>query len=281
MKPLLKAQPVAPAGSILDIQRRVPAAALRYLPVDQLSRSQFQPRITVKKDDAFDALVESVSAHGVVQPVVVRELTNGKLELIAGERRLEAAKACGHATIPARILTNVEDVTAQGIALAENCARANLSAWEQAQTLSALKALCASHNKETDTRSLARMVGLSKSLVADLLVVAERLDSRVLAGAARNGSPPELDKLSKAALMQVAKLESVQARADALARALNDKEETVVSAPFVLRGNPAKTLTLRVNSPIAKLTAEQATSLLEALHPLISALESAKSKQAK
>jgi hypothetical protein len=122
------------------------------------------------------------------------------------------------------------------------------------------------------------MTGIGKSLVQQLLEIAERLDARVFAGVTKDGSPPPLETLSKATLMQVAKRESVQARADALARALNDKEEVVISAPFVLNGDPNTTLTLRVKRPVAKFTAEQATSLLELLNPLISALQSAKGK---
>lgn len=279
--PLIKVQPPASADASVKIHRHVDTTELRNVEVNKISRSPFQPRLSVKRDDSFDSLVESVAEYGVLQPVVVRRLADGTMELIAGERRLEAAKACGHSKIPAQVLTSAEDVKAQGIALTENCARANLSAWEQAQTLFALKALCESENAKSDIRSLARKTGISKSLVGQLLEVAERLDSRVLASVTRNGSPPQLDTLSKATLMQIAKLESVQARANALARALNGREETVVSAPFVLRGNPAKSLTLRVNSPVANLTAEQATSLLEALHPLISALESVKGSPAK
>ncbi|WP_396216530.1 ParB/RepB/Spo0J family partition protein [Gemmatimonas sp.] len=138
MTPLIKAPPAAPTTSIVDVYRRAEAGELRDVPVNELSRSPFQPRISVKQDDAFDALKESVSELGVLQPLIVRKLADGKFELIAGERRLEAAKACGHDKIPARVLTNVRDVTAQAIALTENCARANLSAWEQAQTLAAL-----------------------------------------------------------------------------------------------------------------------------------------------
>jgi ParB family chromosome partitioning protein len=178
-----------PAESILDVQRRAHAGELRHVPVDQLGRSPFQPRVSVKRDDAFDSLVKSVAKVGVVQPVIVRELVDGIFELIAGERRLEAAKACGLATIPARVLTITKDVTAQAIALAENCARADLSTWEQAQTLGALKSLCASEKLDTNVRSLARMVGISKSLAADLIMVAERLDARVRAAVEQSGAP--------------------------------------------------------------------------------------------
>lgn len=273
---LIKDTPASPIGSILDVQRRANEEELRQIPVIQLGRSPFQPRRTVERDESFEVLVDSVKSHGVLHPVVVRELADGSLELLAGERRLEAAKACGHPTIPARVLSNVSDVAAQGIALTENCTRANLSTWEQAQTLGALKALCASEGLDTDVRSLARLVGVSKSLAADLIMVAERLDERVLAAVEQNSAPLELERLTKATLVQAARRDDPQARVHALTRALTGKEATVVGAPYVLRGKVTSSLTLRISRPVASLTPEEATSLLEELRPVVTALESAK-----
>lgn len=278
MSKLLKPQPTTPDISILDVQQRASAGELRRVPVGQLGRSQFQPRRTVERDESFEVLVDSVKEYGVFHPIVVRELGDGRLELLAGERRLEAAKACGHSTIPARILTNVSDVAAQGIALTENCTRANLSPWEQAKTLRALKELCAKERLDTDVRSLARLVGISKSLAADLITVAERLDARVLTAVEQSGAPLVLERLTKATLVQAARRDDPQARVHALTRALSDKETTVVSAPFVLRGKVTSSLTLRIARPVAALTPEEATSLLEELRPVVAALESAKRK---
>ena len=278
MKPLLKAQPVAPAGSILDIQRRVPAAELRNLPLDQLSRSPYQPRQTVTRDEAFAVLVDSVKSLGVLQPVVVRKLAGGGYELLAGERRLEASKECGHLTIPARVLANMSDSVAQAIALTENCARADLSSWEQAKTLVELKKLCAKEKLDVDARSLARLVGISKSLAADLISVAERLDASVLTAVEQSGTPLELERLTKAALVRAARSDNPQARVHALIRALKNKGETVVSAPYVLRGNITASLSLRIAGPVASLSPEVATGLLEKLRPVMAALETVSRK---
>lgn len=276
MSSLIKTSPAGPPVSILEVQRRAREGELRHVPVGQLARSPFQPRRVVEHDDAFGALVESVQSYGILHPVVVRTLTDGRFELLAGERRLEAAKACGHETIPARVVTAVDDWTAQGIALTENCSRANLSTWEQAQTLGALKALCAVKGRDVDVRALSRLVGLSKSLVAELVLVAERLDARVLAAVKEHGVKLDLERLTKSTLMQAAKREDPQARVRALTRALTDKEEVVLSSPYVLRGSITKSLSLRIARPVASLSRDEATSLLEELRPLIAALESAR-----
>ena len=74
--------------------------------------------------------------HGITQNIIVREIAEGSYELIAGERRLIAAKACNHATIPAKIL-NLSDRDVRSLAMAENLQRENLNVYEE--TLAVVK----------------------------------------------------------------------------------------------------------------------------------------------
>lgn len=83
------------------------------------------------EDDKLRELVDSVRVHGILQPVVVRSKGDGEYELVAGERRLRAAKAAGLARIPAvvRELTNVQSIE---VALVENIQREDINAIDAA-----------------------------------------------------------------------------------------------------------------------------------------------------
>jgi ParB family chromosome partitioning protein len=109
---------------------------LVQLPLGSIKPNSRQPR---RRFDAvgISELAESVRAQGLVQPVVVRPLDGGSWELIAGERRLRAAKAAGLATIPA-LVRESDDRNSLLLALVENVAREDLSPIEEARAYSAL-----------------------------------------------------------------------------------------------------------------------------------------------
>lgn len=106
---------------------------LRSLGIDQLRRGKYQPR-THMDPDALNELADSIKAQGVVQPIVVRPLTAGDYEIVAGERRWRAAQMAGLQTIPA-VVRRIPDETAIVIALIENIQRENLNAVEEAYAL--------------------------------------------------------------------------------------------------------------------------------------------------
>ncbi len=101
------------------------------IPVDQIERNPFQTR-THFDEKLLSELAESIQANGVVQPILVRALPDGRYQLIAGERRLMASKRAGKATIPA-ILRQVSDEQALEITIVENLQRADLNPIEQAR----------------------------------------------------------------------------------------------------------------------------------------------------
>ncbi len=97
--------------------------------VEAIHPNPKQPRRVFNKE-ALETLASSIRLYGVIQPVVVQKKEAGRYELIAGERRLRAAKLCGLLTIPAVVRTFAPDTAAE-IALIENLQREDLDAIEE------------------------------------------------------------------------------------------------------------------------------------------------------
>jgi len=159
---------------------------LREIPVEEVIASRRQPRHVFDEDELHE-LAESVRHLGVVQPVVVRPLTaerdagtdaevvdggvtGPRFELIAGERRLRAARLAGLKTIPAVVRT-VDDVASLEIALAENVARQDLNGIEEAHAYAAL----ADEFGLTHER-IAELVGKSRVAVTNTIRLLELPD---------------------------------------------------------------------------------------------------------
>jgi len=112
-------------------QRAANEGGVLHIPVDAIQRNPRQPR------DQFDAidleeLAASIREHGIIQPLIVSPQTDGKFTLIAGERRLEAAKLAGLRTVPA-ISRQASDRDLLELALIENIQRAELNPLEEAE----------------------------------------------------------------------------------------------------------------------------------------------------
>jgi ParB family chromosome partitioning protein len=110
-----------------------PASSGRYreLPIEQLQRGQYQPRVRMDKV-ALSELSDSIRAQGILQPLLVRPLQSGQYEIIAGERRWRGAQQAGLHSVPA-VVREITDQAAMAVALIENIQRENLSAIEEAQ----------------------------------------------------------------------------------------------------------------------------------------------------
>ena len=107
------------------------AAKVQYLPIEEIEPSPFQAR------RAFDAqelagLALSIRQNGLLVPISVRKRTNGRFELVAGERRLRACKMAGMKRIPA-ILCRYDDNESAALGLLENLQRQGLDPFEQAR----------------------------------------------------------------------------------------------------------------------------------------------------
>jgi ParB family chromosome partitioning protein len=135
---------------------------LRHLPVDLLQRGKYQPR-THMSPEALEDLSNSIKAQGVVQPIVVRPLSGGQYEIIAGERRWRASQMAGLDTIPA-VVRDIPDEAAIAIALIENIQREDLNPVEEAVALQRLiDEFGMTHQQTADS------VGRSRAAVTNLL----------------------------------------------------------------------------------------------------------------
>lgn len=116
-----------------DKSGRQPAAhgEIQQLPVTHIIPNRYQPRRAFAESDLAQ-LAESVKQNGLLQPVLVRRTGDGAYELIAGERRLRAAKMAGLEMIPA-IVRNSSDPQAMELALVENLQRKDLNPMEAAR----------------------------------------------------------------------------------------------------------------------------------------------------
>ena len=132
-----------------------------YLRLDELRPNPVQPR-KIFEDDALRELSESIKSYGILNPITVR-LRGGRYELVAGERRLRAAKLAGLREVPCILLdVNMEDASL--IALVENLQRKDLDFVEEAAGISQLIRMFGMSQEEA-----ARRIGKSQSAVANKL----------------------------------------------------------------------------------------------------------------
>lgn len=129
--------------------------------ISNINPNPFQPRRHFDQEE-LEELAESVRAHGVLQPLLVRETERG-YELIAGERRLRAAKMAGLYTIPVVVKT-IKDDELLAFSIIENIQRADLNAMEEAE---AYQRLLDEFGLTQD--QIASRVGKSRSAVANVL----------------------------------------------------------------------------------------------------------------
>ncbi|OGD32097.1 chromosome partitioning protein ParB [Candidatus Atribacteria bacterium RBG_16_35_8] len=128
---------------------------------ESLTPNLFQPRKNFDKEK-MEELKDSIKKHGMIQPIIVRKMTNG-YEIVAGERRLKAAKEIGLKKIPA-IIKSVNNEKSLEIALVENIQREDLNPVEQAN---AFKRLADEFN--LTQQELAEATGKSRALVTNTI----------------------------------------------------------------------------------------------------------------
>ena len=142
-----------------------PGPAPKTLPVANIHPNPFQPRTTFD-EAALQELADSIRAHGLLQPIVVRRSLAG-YEVLAGERRLRAAKQIGLTEIPA-LVREATDEEMQTLALVENVQREDLNAMEKAR---ALKAMLGNFGLTQD--QVAARVGKARTTIANILRLLE------------------------------------------------------------------------------------------------------------
>ena len=125
-----------PAGGTKESLAVVPGARFGHLDISSIVPNPKQPR-SVFEPEAFSELVHSIKELGVLQPIVVREKSEGQYELIMGERRLRASKEAGLTKIPA-VIRETEDQNMLRDALLENLHRSDLNPLEEASAYAQL-----------------------------------------------------------------------------------------------------------------------------------------------
>ena len=129
--------------------------------LDDIIPNRFQPR-EVFDEKALKELAVSIKEHGVIQPIIVRNV-NGKYEIIAGERRYKASALAGMTRIPA-IIRDLDDKESSKVALLENLQRKNLNPIEEARTYQKILEI-----DQMTQEELAKTMGKSQSSVANKL----------------------------------------------------------------------------------------------------------------
>jgi ParB family chromosome partitioning protein len=156
---------LGPKGTATDTTQTAqpqPGDVMRTLPVTQLQPGKYQPRRDM--DPAkLEELSASIQAQGVIQPIVVRELSPGQYEIVAGERRWRASQLAGLSEVPV-VLRELDDRTVIAMALIENIQREDLNPLEEAQALQRLIDEFALTHAEA-----AAAVGRSRAAVSNLL----------------------------------------------------------------------------------------------------------------
>jgi len=135
---------------------------LKTLNVNELQRGKFQPRDNFDPD-TLNELANSISAQGVIQPLVVRKITYDKYEVITGERRWRAAKIAGLKEVPV-IVRKIDDQVALAIGLIENIQRESLTPLEEGKALRQLI-----EDFKMTHEEISHVVGRSRSSVSNLI----------------------------------------------------------------------------------------------------------------
>ncbi|MCH3965494.1 MAG: nucleoid occlusion protein [Clostridium sp.] len=133
---------------------------INYISVDLILPNVYQPRKYFDEESLYE-LAQSIKSYGIVQPLSVRKISNDKYELVAGERRLRAAKKAGIKEVPV-IVVDISDDESAAIALLENLQRENLNFLEEAE---AYYNLIKNHSYTQE--KLAEVIGKKQSTIAN------------------------------------------------------------------------------------------------------------------
>ena len=154
--------PQGEATPVASTSDAASATSPNSLPVEKLQRGEFQPRREFDKE-ALQTLADSITAQGILQPVVVRSLDADRFEILSGERRWRAAQLAGLDHVPV-VVKDVTDEAAIAIGLIENIQREDLNPVEEGLGLKRLQ-----DEFGLNQEQVAEAVGRSRSAVANLL----------------------------------------------------------------------------------------------------------------
>ena len=218
------------------------------LKLNQLQRGRYQPR-TRMDESALYELAESIRSQGLMQPILVRPLDAGRYEVIAGERRMRAARLAGLDEVPV-LVKAVRDEAAAVMSLIENIQREDLNPLEEAQGLKRL----------TDEFGLtheqaAQAVGRSRSAASNLLRLlnlADPVQQMLMAG--------DLDMGHARALLALDGAQQITAATEIAVKKLSVREAEKLVARGGLSGRQSPLLRVKKDKPRDVLRLEEELS---------------------
>ena len=227
-------------GALLgdSFEEPIEASAYRTLPIYKVEPNPDQPRRDFDEEE-LQALADSISVHGVIQPLTVRELPSGYYQIIAGERRWRAARMANLGEVPV-VVIEADDKKAMELALIENLQRQDLNPVEEALGYQALINEYGLTQEET-----ANQVGKSRPAVANSLrllsltpEVLEKLKAgQLTAGHARAILSLKSEKKQQEAAQKIIALALSVRQAETLCKNLNKEpapqKETVFAVDYV------------------------------------------------
>ena len=212
-----------------------------YLYLDDIIPNRFQPR-EVFDEKALKELAVSIKEHGVIQPIIVRNV-NGKYEIIAGERRYKASALAGLTKIPA-IIRNLDDKESSKVALLENLQRRNLNPIEEARTYQKILEI-----DQMTQEELAKTMGKSQSAVANkirLLGLSDEVQEALLK-----------EQISERHARTLLNISEKKKQKEMLKKIINEKmtvrqleEEIKKMYPKEEKGEPMNTAEINTSTPI-------------------------------
>jgi ParB family chromosome partitioning protein len=227
--------PSAPATTLT-------AGALE-IPLEKIQPNRQQPRQHFDQDSIAE-LAASITAHGVLQPIVVSRTPDG-FELIAGHRRVLASRVAGKTSIPAVVREDVRDRLE--LALVENLQRADLNAIETAR---AYKLLMETYDLTQE--QLAERLGKSRSAVANTLRALQA--PQILQDAVQDG---KISEGHLRALLPLPLSDAIRALGDILAKGMSVREAEALARKMVHPTHPRKRARANGSDPdLAGVTAE-------------------------
>ncbi len=198
----------------------------KEIDLDKITAGRYQPRQEFD-DVKIQELADSIKKHGVLSPILVREVGLDRFEVIAGERRVRASKIAGLKTIPS-LVNQKEDQEALEAALIENLQREDLNPVEEARGYDRLK-----REFELTQDEIAKATGKARSTIANsmrILSLSSRILDMISQGSLEKGHAKILSGLDAT-------------KAEQLAEAISQKKLTVRQAEALLRPTKKTTKT--------------------------------------
>lgn len=215
---------------------------LHTIPIDLIQRGEYQPRRDIDQN-ALQELASSIKEQGVIQPIVLRPIGNGRYELIAGERRWRASQLAGLQDIPA-VVREMTDKVALSVAIIENIQREDLNPLEEAVALDRLL-----NEFELTHQLVADAVGRSRASVSNLLRLLD-LDEE-LKGYLAGG---KIEMGHARAMLPLGTVPQRQAAREVIAKQLSVRQtEALVRRLQRENTNPAETKSQYENPDVAQL----------------------------